>query len=161
MALHFIDALVVRTRQGYIFDPKDSGIGLTRLDLTGVDTFNNNFSAACTDPVTDTLYFIYSPDKLGSWATGVDLLDYEWLSKVYQMPYAAVPEAAQVRGEPAAGDEFSVYADGTAYYTKSISDDGEFVLARPTFGAKEFQMGYTGTGTIKWLEASDLMEELV
>lgn len=160
MAVHFIDSLVVRQRQGYIFDPKETGIGLCKLDLTSVTNFNNNFMATCTDPVTDTLYFIYSPDKLASWATGTALLEYTWTSKVYQMPYAFVPEAAQVKGDPISGDSFSVLNGGTSYYTKSITVDGEFVLPNPTFGAKTFQINYEGTGTITGIEAADSMEEL-
>ena len=161
MAAHLIDSLVVRQRQGYIFDPKESGIGLSKLDLTSVSGHNNNFTATCTDPVTDTLYFIYSPDTLASWATSTVNLEYSWTSKVYQVPYPATFQAAQVRGAPVSGDDFSVLANGASYYTKAITADGEFVLPKPTPGAKTFQVKYEGTGTITTLEVSENMEELL
>lgn len=156
---HLAEALVVRERQAYIFDPKDGGIGLTRLDITGVTGFTNNVVAAYADPKTDVLYFIVSPNQLATWDTDADSLEYRWKSKVYMMPYPTSLEAAQVRGSNfGAGITFKLYGDGAAFFTKTVTADGEFVVTPAV--PKEVQVEVTGKATIKVLEAANDMEEL-
>lgn len=161
MAAVLVDTLVVYQRAGYLFDPKDGGIGLTRLDLTSVSGFNNNFTAACTDPVTDDLFFVFSPDTLASWSTSSTLLEYIWKSKIYQLPYSAVMEAAQVKGKTfGSGLTFRTYSNESSYYSKNITAEGEFVLPNPTFGTRDFQMEVQGTAVVTTLESSENMDEL-
>jgi hypothetical protein len=150
-------------RQGFVFDPKDGGIGLSRVSLSDVSGFSNEITANYTDPITDYMYFVHSANKLAIWDYALDYLEYEWESKVYLLPYAAVPQAAQVKGENGTFEtsvEFSVLSDGAPYYTRDVDDDMEFVLPPPMFGAKEFQMKVSGINTIRWLQAADSMEEL-
>lgn len=152
------------TKGGYLFDPKSQN-GIIKLDLsvhTGF-TVNNAVTAAYSNPVTDTLYYIHSTNKLATWNThATNKLQYVWKSKVYQLPYATTFEASQVKGSSfGSGITYKLYGDGTLYYTKTITADGEFVTpAVGTTGAKEFQVEVTGSATLSWLESAESMEEL-
>lgn len=156
---HLAEVLILRNRQAYIFDPKDGGIGLTQLDVSDASGFTNNFTAAYADPKTDVLYFIMSPNQLASWDTGTNQLQYRWKSKVYMMPYPTSLEAAEVRASDfGAGLTLKLYGDGTQFFSKNVTSDGEFVVAPAV--PKEVQIELTGTATVKVVEASNDMEEL-
>lgn len=150
------------TTGGYIFDLKEKGVGLTKLDLTQQTGYDNAVTAGYSDPLTDVFYYVHSTNKLASWDTAASSLTYRWKSKVYQMPYATTMEAAQVKGSSfGSGVTFKTYADGTLFYTKTVTADGEFVLPiTATNGAKELQFELTGTATITWAELAEAMEEL-
>ncbi len=154
------ESIVLSVRKAYLFDPKDIGNGLIQIDISGVSGFSNNFTAAFSDPLTDVLYFVHSPDKLASWNTSVTNLQFTWKSKVYELPYATVMEAAEVRARDFDGTvTFTLYnANGTVIYTKSVSSEGEFVVAPGV--TQNIQMEVIGTSRIRDLIISNDMSEL-
>jgi len=148
MAAHFSEVLVLGERLGYIFDPKDGGIGLVQVDLSGVTNFSNNLTAAFSDPKTDVLYFVHSPDKLATWDSSATQMEYRWKSKVYLMPYPTSLEAAQVRASDfGSGLTLKFYGDGTQFFSKNVTADGEFGVTPAV--PKEVQIEVTGTATVK------------
>lgn len=146
-------------KSGYILDVKTGE--LTSFDVSIVGGFLNDITAAYSDPVTDTLYFIHSTNKLATWNSSVTSLQYTWKSKIYELPYRANMEAAQTRGNTyGSGVTFNLHSEGSSYFTKTVTAQGEFVVGVPTFGTNEFQIELIGTATIKGTEVAEAMEEL-
>lgn len=147
---------------GYLFDFRANGTGLVKLDLTQQTGYNNAVTAGYSDPLTDIFYYVHTSNLLASWNTSASKLIYRWKSKVYQMPLPITVQAAQVRASSfGSGITFKAYADGTLFYTKTITTNIEFVLPKlTTEGARELQFELTGTGTVLQTELAETMEEL-
>ncbi|MGI0011623.1 MAG: hypothetical protein ACREAE_09515, partial [Nitrosopumilaceae archaeon] len=154
------------TKAGYIFDPKDDGNGLTKLDLsvhTGL-TINNAVTAAYSSPLTDTLYYIHTDNKLTIWNSHASTgLQYNWRSKVYKTFYPFTPQAAQLKSRSfGLGVTLKTYVDNVLHINQSVNSNREFVLPSiaSSEGANEYEAELIGTVTIESIEIAETMEEL-
>jgi hypothetical protein len=163
MATKLFPAVVVGPTYIYLFDPKEMGIGLTRIDLSQSSGFGNSITAAYADPITDQLFYIFGGNSLASWNTGGTKLTYTWRSKVYQFSYGTVLQAGQTKGDSyGTGVTLNVYGDGNLFHTATLTSETEFVLTIPTAPTfrKEFEVEFVGTANLKVVEIANDMEEL-
>lgn len=137
------------------FDLRDGGIGFIDLDVGS--------SASFVEPLSENLYIVQNSNELKTWNTGSNLT-YEWKSKDYLLPYPTSFECAQLKGrDPGAfGTTVTVnfYANqsGTPFFTKSVSNDSEFLL--PATVCRELEVELIGTARINQIEVSTDMSEL-
>lgn len=142
-------------RGSFLFDPRDQGIGFIDLGV--------NWDASFVDHLEDSLYLSIS-GILKKWNYSNTPLTYQWRSKVFQLPYPTAMNAAQIRGVNANAlvgtTTFKIYKDRevTPYYTKTVTNDTEFVL--PSIIAKELQLEVTGTARINIVQVAEDMVEL-
>lgn len=163
MTVNLFPAVVINTTFTWLFDPKENGSGLTRIDLSQASGFGNSISAAYADPLTDTLYFVWGGNNLASWNTGGSKMQYTWRSKVFQFPYGTTVQAGQTKGDTyGSGVTFNVYGDGNLFHTATVTSEVEFVITTPTNPSfrKEYFIELIGTANLKVAEIANGMEEL-
>lgn len=138
------------TQRGFIFDPREGGNGLTFLDFYA--------RAGYSDPVSDTL-FLFTSGAVYAWDSHAsNFRTYTWRSKEFQLPRAANFRAAQIRGTLTTPITFKYYSDGSLVYTKTVTDEHEFVL--PAYDSTMVQVEVSGTAEIRLIQIAEDMDQL-
>lgn len=131
---------------GFIFDPRSD---------TGISKFTYDARHIFLDQERDELFFIDSTGSVREWEGSTAPLTYTWKSKLFKLPYPTFFEYAQVDGYPVT---LKLYNNGTLYFTKSVTDEKEFVLPPEVCSNFEFQL--EGSSTVRSVQFSDEVMEL-
>lgn len=147
---------------GYMIDPVQHGNGLTLIDLSIVSGFNNAITAAYSDPITDTLHFIHSTNKLATWNSDSTNLTYTWTSKTYKYPYPVEYSMVQIKAPTYTPSiTLTISADGATQYTGTPTSKTEFVIGEVTAsdGADEVVFTVSSKSSVESVEIVEAVEE--
>lgn len=144
----------------YVFFSTASRKGALLFDLTGargVVELDVWAGGGFVDPVTDQLYLL---DSAGRGVVAVDGADltWQWRSKVVASGDGLTPSAAQVVQRPGDSANFTLYADGTAVFSRSITGPTPFRL--PAGRAETYEIELTSAGRVSEINIATSMTEL-
>jgi hypothetical protein len=118
---------------------------------------NFEVTAGFSNPYDDTLY-LFTDDTLKSWDTAGTKLPYTWKSKLFKLPRAATFQFGQVKTTSAGSTTMELLIDQTSEYTKTLTNDIEFIL--PSTIGTDCELVIEGNGNISEIQLTEDVEEL-
>ena len=137
-----------------LFDPRESEIGFTDIDIDAVAAFH--------EPREPYLYLLDGDNNVRRWDDpSATKQPWRWQSKMFGLPRPANIAAAKVTAKILPGENinFRLIANGVVIHEAAVLNDEPFWLPEG-YLAREVMVDLDGTGDLQMVELAESMEEL-
>jgi hypothetical protein len=135
------------TNAGFILDP-------TNRHFIGIDIYA---TAGYNNLTDDTLYLVVN-EEIKKWDSNTSKLSFTWKSKKFVTPKPTSFSVAQVVASDYTNTTFTLYIDGVANTSVSITNSNAFRI--PANVGTTWEVELTGSGVIEAVYVADSMAEL-